>query len=203
MQIPFSEASERNKAPILEVMKTVITPNDRKLLEIGSGSGQHAIFMAPQFPFLEWWPSDRAQALLPLRNALANAKVKNIVEPTTLEIGQHEFPKVKFDLIFTANTFHIMNWKECKTLIKMMGNRLRENSRVMIYGPFKYKGEFTSESNAQFDQQLKESNALSGIRSFEDVNAAMIKNGFEFQKDHEMPANNRMLVYKRLKFEKS
>jgi cyclopropane fatty-acyl-phospholipid synthase-like methyltransferase len=203
MQIPFSEACERNKAPILEVMKTVITKDDRKLLEIGSGSGQHAIFMAPLFPSLEWWPSDLPKALLPLMKALSSAKVKNIIDPIKLEIGQHELPKVKFDLIFTANTFHIMHWKECKSLIKMMGTSLRENSRVMIYGPFKYKGEFTSESNAQFDQQLKEQDPLSGIRSFEDVNAAMIKNGFVLRKDHEMPANNRMLVYQRLKFEKN
>lgn len=203
MQIPFSEACERNKAPILEVMKTVITKDDKKLLEIGSGSGQHAIFMAPLFPLLEWWPSELPKALLPLMKGLSNANVKNILDPIKLEIGQHEFPKVKFDLVFTANTFHIMHWKECKSLIKMMGRELRENSRVMIYGPFKYKGEFTSDSNAQFDQQLKEQDSLSGIRSFEDVNGAMIKNGFELHKDHEMPANNRMLVYKRLKFVKS
>ena len=125
MQIPFSEACERNKEPILEVMKTYITKDDKSLLEIGSGSGQHALFMAPKFPLLEWWPSDRPKYILPLKKALLTTKAKNIMAPISLEIGQHEFPKVKFDLIFTANTFHIMHWKGCKTLIKIMVNRLR------------------------------------------------------------------------------
>lgn len=93
-----------------------------------------------------------------------------------------------------------MHWKECKSLIKQFGGRLREGSRVVIYGPFKYGGNFTSPSNEEFDQSLKARDPLSGIRNFEDVNNAMIKNGFELMMDVPMPANNQTLVYKRLKF---
>jgi cyclopropane fatty-acyl-phospholipid synthase-like methyltransferase len=203
MEKPYSEACDRNKEPILQVLKEVIKPDDRRLLEIGSGTGQHAVHMAPHFPFLEWYPSEVPQNISGMKLWLKESKISNIQEPTKLEIGKHEFPKLKFDIIFTANTFHIMDWKECKTLMKMMGHRLREGSRVIIYGPFKYGGEFTSESNLQFDHQLKARNPSSGIRSFEDVDNAMVRNGFELIDDHEMPANNRTLVYRRLKFQKS
>jgi hypothetical protein len=93
-----------------------------------------------------------------------------------------------------------MSWKKCKTLMKILGNRLREGSNVLIYGPFNYDGKFTSDSNAEFDKVLKERHPESGIRGFEDVNNNMNKNGFALYKDYEMPANNRMLVYTRLNF---
>lgn len=202
MEKPFSAACERNKVPILEELKKVITSTDRRLLEIGSGSGQHAIFFAPNFPFLEWFPTETAAHLSGLKLALINESIKNLQAPSRVEIGKDEFPKLKFDLIFTANTFHIMEWKECKSLVKMMGHRLRENSRAMIYGPFKYNGQYTSESNEVFDLSLKKNNPARGIRNFEDVNNIMMKNGFELLDDVSMPANNQFLIYKRLKFTK-
>jgi hypothetical protein len=93
-----------------------------------------------------------------------------------------------------------MHWKECKTLIKLLSGRLQEHGKVIIYGPFNYNGQFTAPSNEEFDKSLRQNDPLSGIRSFEDVNKAMAKQGFELVKDYEMPANNRMLVYNRLKF---
>ena len=200
MEKPYSPACERNSGPILEVMKQYITRNDQRLLEIGSGTGQHAVYLAPEFPFLEWHPTDVSANLNGMKLWFKEAGIKNIQMPVRVEIGKDDFPKLKFDIIFTANTFHIMHWKECKTLMKQMGHRLREGSRVMIYGPFKYGGEFTSPSNEEFDKSLKERDPLSGIRSFEDVNNSMAKNGFELLNDFDMPANNQMLVYSRLKF---
>jgi cyclopropane fatty-acyl-phospholipid synthase-like methyltransferase len=202
MEKPFSAACDRNKDPILEILKVFVSHEDRRLLEIGSGTGQHAVHMAPHFPFLEWYPTDVSKNLLGMKLWFKDYPKGNIQVPTRLEIGKDEFPKLKFDLIYTANTFHIMHWKECKTLMKMMGHRLREGSRVFVYGPFKYNGEFTSESNAHFDSELRLRDPLSGIRAFEDVLNAMIKNGFELLLDSDMPANNRMLVFKRLKFQK-
>lgn len=203
MEKPYSAACDRNKEPILEVLKDFISSEDRRLLEVGSGTGQHAVYFAPHFPFLEWYPSDLPRNIAGIKLWLKEANLRNIQEPVKLEIGKQEFPKLKFDIIYTSNTFHIMHWKECKTFMKMMGHRLREGSRAMIYGPFKYNGEFTSESNAKFDEQLKANDPSSGIRNFEDINNAMIKNGFELLLDHDMPANNRMLIYNRLKFQKS
>jgi len=200
MNKPFSPACERNREPILEVLKKVITKNDQRLLEVGSGTGQHAVFFAQAFPWLEWHPTDLAASLAGMKLWFDEAKLPNLQKPIRLDVSKDDFPKVKFDLVFTANTFHIMNWKECKSFMKLLGHRLREGSRFIVYGPFKYDGKFTSESNEEFDQQLKARDPLSGIRSFEDVNNVMVKNGFELLLDESMPANNQMLTYSRLKF---
>lgn len=193
-------AIDRNQGPILEVLKEVISQDNRSLFEIGSGTGQHAIFMAPQFPHIFWTTSDVTSSHKIIKENIAIAKVQNIKGPFQFEVGKDDFPRVPYDLVFTANTFHIMSWKNCKTLMKTLGTRMREGSQVIIYGPFNYEGKFTSESNAAFDKMLKEKNPESGIRAFEDVNNNMIKNGFTLYKDFEMPANNRTLVYTRLNF---
>jgi len=200
MEKPYSAACENNKDVILKVLKENILSSDRRLLEIGSGTGQHAIYFAPFFPQLEWFPTDLTANLRGMNLWVTEAKVKNIFRPQLLDVSRDDFPRLKFDVVFTANTFHIMHWKDCKTFMKMLGNRLRENSRAIFYGPFKYRGEFTSTSNAEFDASLKTKDPLSGIRAYEDVNNSMLKNGFELVHDYEMPANNRILVYKRLKF---
>ncbi len=200
---PYSPACETNKDPILNVLKDVITLEDRRLLEIGSGTGQHAVYFAPHFPQVEWYPTDVSASLKGMSLWFHEHQIRNIQKPSRLEVGKDELPKLKFDLIFTANTFHIMHWKECKSLIKMFGGRLREGSRVLIYGPFKYDGQFTSVAHEELDQELKAKDPSSGIRAFEDVNNAMIKNGFELILDVDMPENNQMLVYNRLKFRPS
>lgn len=195
-------ACDRNQGPIFEVLKEIIGDDTVKIFEIGSGSAQHAVFMAPQLKNAVWTTSDVAAHQALIKETLAKAKVENIKGPFLYEVGKDNFPRVPYDVIFTANTFHIMSWKQCKTLIKELGTRLREGSQVIIYGPFNYNGEFTSESNANFNVWLKERNPESGIRAFEDVNSNMIKNGFSLYKDYEMPANNRILVYTRLEFVK-
>lgn len=195
-------ACDRNQGPILEILKEVIGDDTVKIFEIGSGSAQHATFMAPQLKNVQWTTSDVTANHPIIKDALAKAKTDNIRGPFQYEVGKDNFPRVPYDVVFTANTFHIMSWKQCKTLMKELGTRLREGSQVIIYGPFNYNGEFTSESNANFNVWLKERNPESGIRAFEDVNANMIKNGFTLYKDYEMPANNRTLVYTRLEFVK-
>ncbi len=196
----MSPSCERNKDPILEVMKEVITEDNHVLLEVGSGTGQHAVYLAPHFPHVKWITSDVLGNHAGIKMWLDEAKVPNIARPIEFKIGKDEFPKVVVDLVFTANTFHIMHWKECKTLMKMWGHRLREGAQVMIYGPFNYNGTFSSPSNEQFDRSLKVEDPLRGIRSYDDVHNNMVKNGFALCKDYEMPANNRMLVYRRLEF---
>lgn len=195
-------ACDRNQGPILEILKEVIGDDTVKIFEIGSGSAQHATFMAPQLKNVQWTTSDVTANHPIIKDALAKAKTDNIRGPFQYEVGKDNFPRVPYDVVFTANTFHIMSWKQCKTLMKELGTRLREGSQVIIYGPFNYNGEFTSESNANFNVWLKERNPESGIRAFEDVNANMIKNGFSLYKDYEMPANNRILVFTRLEFVK-
>lgn len=202
MNKPYSAACERNKDAILEVLQKIILPTDRRLLEIGAGTGQHAVYFAPHFPQLEWYPTDLSINLAGMNLWFNEAKIINIQKPTRLDVSKDDFPKLKFDVVFTANTFHIMHWKDCKSLMKTLGHRLREGASAIFYGPFKYEGEFTSQSNAEFDASLKLSDPLSGIRAFEDVHQNMQKNGFELFEDIEMPANNRLLVFNRLKFVK-
>lgn len=202
MDKPFSPACERNRDPILEVLQEHIYQTDRRLLEIGAGTGQHAVYFAPHFPQLEWFPTDLSANLFGMKKWIDEANLPNLQRPIKLDVSKDDFPKLKFDVVFTANTLHIMHWKDCKSFMKLLGHRLRENSRAIFYGPFKYNGEFTSQSNADFDESLRAKDPLSGIRAFEDVNNNMIKNGFELVADMDMPANNRMLIFNRLKFEK-
>jgi cyclopropane fatty-acyl-phospholipid synthase-like methyltransferase len=202
MNKPYSAACDRNKDAILEVLQNIILPTDRRLLEIGAGTGQHAVHFAPHFPKLEWYPTDLSINLAGMNLWFNEARILNIQKPTRLDVSRDDFPKLKFDIVFTANTFHIMHWKDCKALMKTLGHRLREGTSAIFYGPFKYNGEFTSQSNAEFDASLKLSDPLSGIRAFEDVHHNMEKNGFELFHDLEMPANNRLLVFNRLKFVK-
>jgi cyclopropane fatty-acyl-phospholipid synthase-like methyltransferase len=203
MEKPYSASCDSNKAPILEVLYKTILPSDRRLLEIGSGTGQHAVYLAPKFPQLEWYPTDLSSNLSGMNLWFKEARIATIQKPIRLDVSKDDFPKLKFDVVFTANTLHIMHWKDCKAFMKLLGHRLREGSRAIFYGPFKYQGEFTSPGNAEFDLSLKAKDPLSGIRAFEDINNNMIKTGFELIEDYDMPANNRTLVYQRLKFQKS
>ncbi|WP_413294654.1 DUF938 domain-containing protein [Bdellovibrio sp. HCB185ZH] len=200
MEKPFSPAADRNKESILEVLKKVLRPEDQVLLEVGSGTGQHAIYFAPFFPKTTWQPTEVSENLPMLKEAIKEAGIRNIRTPYRLKIGEDDFPIRTYDAILTVNTFHIMHWKECKSFIKLISARLQEGGKVLIYGPFNYNGKFTTPSNEEFDKTLKEKDPLSGIRSFEDVLAAMFKNGFELVKDYEMPSNNRLLYFRRLKF---
>lgn len=198
----YSAAAENNKDPILEVLKKYIS-GEKRLLEIGSGTGQHAVYFAKHFPLLKWVTSDLPRNYLPLSNLLKKEQLNNLYGPEKLEIGVDDFPKGSFDFVFTANTLHIMSWKENKTLFKLLGKRLREGSLAFFYGPFKYNGDFTSESNREFDAYLKAQNISSGIRNFEDVKKNMTDYGFKLIHDHEMPVNNRLLVFAREAFQKN
>ncbi len=197
----FSETCEENKGPILAVLQDVILPSDRRLLEIGAGTGQHAVSFAPFFPFMEWHPTDLAVQIPGMGQRFKEARIPSIQVPRKLDIKKDDFPKVKFDVVFSADTLHVMHWKDCKAFMKLLGHRLREGSRAVFYGPFKYGGGFSSPTTEEFDLSLKAVDPLSGIRNFEDVNSNMLKNGFELVCDYEMPAFNRTLVYRRLKFE--
>lgn len=195
MRKSFSPSCDRNKTAILEVLKDVITKDNSKLLEVGSGTGQHASFFAAHFPNIEWHTSDLVCNHLTINSNISESNLTNIKAPISYEVGKDSFPKTPFDLLFSANTFHIMSWKKVKTLIKAFGGHLRPGSQVVIYGPFNYDGNFTSKSNEAFDHELKQKDPKSGIRSFEDVDKQMKDQGFTLSKDYEMPANNRALLY--------
>jgi hypothetical protein len=185
---PFSEASERNRAPILAILKRVF--KDRKhVLEIGSGTGQHAAYFAHELSHLVWQASDVAEHLPGIRQWIASPA------PIELDVDK-EWPALEPDAVFSANTCHIMSWPQVERVFRGI-ERMRTVETLCIYGPFSYGGKHTSESNARFDAMLRARDPASGLRDFEEIDALATAAGMTLQEDYAMPANNRLLVWTR------
>lgn len=193
---PYSESCEQNKKPILEVLNQYLHNVD-SVLEIGSGTGQHAVYFAEQFPALIWRCSDQAEYLAGIRMWLEESSATNIEGPLLLEVNQASWPVNETSAIFSANTVHIMDWPSVKNMFTGIGRVLRSGGVFCLYGPFNYNGQYSSDSNARFDMWLKQRNPLSGVRDFEALQTLAAKAGLDFVNDHEMPANNRILVWQK------
>jgi cyclopropane fatty-acyl-phospholipid synthase-like methyltransferase len=194
---PYSESCDQNRDAILQI----ITPlfEDRKnVLEIGSGTGQHAVYFAKKMPHLVWHTSDRTENHAGILAWIHEAMLDNVREPMALDVSQEEWPATEIDAVFSANTVHIMSWPEVKIFIESMGKQLPKNGLFVLYGPFNYGGNFTSESNARFDQWLKQRDPLSGVRDFEALNKLAQQVGMELENDYDMPANNRILCWRKV-----
>ena len=195
MEKPFAPSCQRNQQVILDVLKNTINSDHGNLLEIGSGTGQHAVFMAPHFSQLQWHTSDLLENHAGIKMWLADSASHNISLPIEFESGTSDFPDIDVDIVFTTNTLHIMSWQNVKTLIKQLGMHLKPGAQIVIYGPFNYKGQFTSGSNAQFDLWLKKQEQHRGIRDFESIVNLMSDAAIILKDDIEMPANNRILHF--------
>jgi hypothetical protein len=184
---PFSEASERNRDPILAILKRVL--RDRKrVLEIGSGTGQHAAYFAPELPHLVWQASDVAENLPGIREWVSN--------PSPIELDvEKDWPKLEVDAVFSANTCHIMSWPQVERMFMGIGRLAPEV--LALYGPFNYSGRATSESNARFDAILRARDPASGLRDLDDILNLAHAAGLKLEEDNAMPANNRLLVFRR------
>ncbi len=193
---PWSAASERNRDPILAVLREHFADR-RRVLEIGSGTGQHAAYFAAALPHLAWQASDRAENLPGVRLWLEQARLTNTPAPLELDVTQRQWPAARFDAVYSANTLHIMSWPEVETLFARLPEILEPDAKLAIYGPFNYGGQFTSPSNAAFDASLKAAVAHRGIRDFEAVDALARGIGFQLLEDRAMPANNRCAVWGR------
>ncbi|MDH5446302.1 MAG: class I SAM-dependent methyltransferase [Gammaproteobacteria bacterium] len=189
---PYSESCDQNQTPILEVIQPVLA-NCRQVLEIGSGTGQHAVAFARAMPQLTWHTSDCPENHPGIHLWLEEAGLENISLPIALDVLQDDWPGYAVDAIFTANTAHIMHWPEVEAMFMGGGKMLNEGGHFLMYGPFNYNGQFTSESNAQFDLWLKARDPLSGIRHFEEIDGQANKAGMSLKNDFTMPANNRIL----------
>jgi SAM-dependent methyltransferase len=183
---PFSEACERNRAPILAVLKRIFADR-RRVLEIGSGTGQHAAYFAPELPHLKWIASDVAEHLPGIRMWG--------MEPIELDVDK-PWPALDVDAVFSANTAHIMSWPQVERMFEGVARILAPGGVFALYGPFHYGGRATSESNARFDAMLRTCDPQSGVRNFEDVDALARRCGLALVEDNPMPANNRLLVWK-------
>ena len=165
---------------------------DRKrVLEIGSGTGQHAAYFAPELPHLAWQASDVAEYLPGIRMWVGGGPA-----PIDLDVDK-PWPAVDADAVFSANTAHIMSWPQVERMFEGAGRLLPTGALFALYGPFHYGGRATSESNARFDVMLRSRDPLSGVRNFEDVRALARRCGLAFLEDNAMPANNRLLVFRK------
>lgn len=190
---PFSESCERNKEPILAVLREVFE-RPGGVLEIGSGTGQHAVHFARAMPELVWQTSDLPASHPGIRLWLDEVALPNLLPPLNLDVGGI-WPAEPFDYVFSANTLHIMSWTEVVLFFACVSNLLKTGGRLAVYGPFNYGGKYTSDSNARFDEWLKSRDARSAIRNFEQVDGLAQRTGLNLLSDIAMPANNHILVW--------
>ncbi|MGB5179223.1 MAG: DUF938 domain-containing protein [Gammaproteobacteria bacterium] len=190
----YSQACEENKEPILAVIREVFA-DAHNILEIGSGTGQHAVYFAGQLPHLSWQPTDLAENHASIQAWREESGLENVLAPIDLDVTAGPWPTGAYDGLFSANTMHIMSLEAVQSLFSGTGNLLQTGALCCLYGPFNYDGAFTSDSNKQFDSWLKQRDPASGIRDFEVIAELAETNGFVLQDDHEMPVNNRLLVW--------
>ena len=195
MDKPDAPSCERNREPILAVLRQHFADR-RRVLEIGSGTGQHAVFFAAALPQLEWQASDREDNLPGIRAWRDEAALPNLSAPIALDVGG-PWPSQRYDAVFSANTLHIMSWQEDERLFAGLPDVMTDDAKLVVYGAFNYGGRFTSESNAAFDAWLKARGAHQGIRDFEAVDALARRAGLRLVEDRAMPSNNRCLVWQR------
>ncbi len=197
MNKPFSQACENNKHPILGVLKDVFNL-PCELLEIGSGTGQHATFFAEHLPHITWQPTDQAEYLEDISQWINEADLANLKNPLKLDVRDNPWPYQQLEAVFTANTLHIMGWEEVEIFFARLGEYLQPNAKFCSYGPYNKNGTYTSESNARFDQWLKQRDPVSGIRHIEDLVALGKLNKIELINEVAMPANNFCLVWQKV-----
>jgi cyclopropane fatty-acyl-phospholipid synthase-like methyltransferase len=196
MQFSVSEAADRNKGPILAILSQAFE-DTRRVLEIGSGTGQHALHFAAHLPHLSWQPSDTGEYLSALRERLRQEGGANLLPVIELDVRANPWPVTSVDGIFSANTLHIMSWSSVEEFFRGAGSVLSAQAVLCVYGPFRYGGRYTSDSNAAFDDYLRKRDPVSGIRDFEALDDLAHRQGLRAVADHPMPANNQLLVWKR------
>lgn len=195
---PFSQACENNKDPILQVIRTVFN-RPATVWEIGSGTGQHACYFARSLPHIQWQPTDLEDRLPGMHLWLEEAQLANVNPPLKLDVAEPQWPCQAIEGLFTANTLHIMSWEKVELFFQRLSDYLIQEAPVCIYGPFNYHGTYTSDSNARFDRWLKERDPVSGIRDFEAIELLAQQNGLTLVSDFAMPANNRLLIFNKMK----
>jgi hypothetical protein len=195
-QKPYSQACENNKEPILAVLRRVFA-DPATVWEIGSGTGQHAVHFGAALPYLTWQPTDLPENLDGMSRWFDEAGLDNILAPLSLDVLDDPWPCDSLEAAFTANSLHIMGWAEVETFFDRLGRYLRPGALFCSYGPFNIDGEYTSESNARFDAWLKARNPVSAIRDITALVALARAMDMELLEDNAMPANNKLLVWRK------
>lgn len=191
----FSEAADRNKEPILGVLRQLVpTKSPVQVLEIGSGTGQHAVYFGAELPGISWQTSDLLDGLATIAARVREARLRNVLLPIELDVVQFPLDR-SYDLVYTANTAHIMSTREVEHMIAGVAQVLEPGGLFVLYGPVNRNGEFTSESNRQFDHQLRARAGHMGLRDDRYLDQLAAQHGMERISDFDMPANNRILVW--------
>ncbi len=194
--LPLSEACERNKGPILQVLAVVLAAS-RSVLEVGSGTGQHALHFSSQLPHLSWQPTDTGEYLPLLRRRLQQPeRPPNLREPLELDVRLQPWSVEPVDAVFSANTLHIMEWRAVEEFFHGVGAVLSRPGLLCVYGPFRYGGRYTSPSNESFDRFLQNRDPRSGVRDFDALDTLAQAEGLQLQANHALPANNQLLVWR-------
>ena len=194
----YSQSCVQNQVPILNIIKPLLT-NAATVFEVGSGTGQHAVYFAKHLPHLIWQSSDQDQYLNSINSWIDDAKLDNTPMAIPLDVtNTGTWPSIEVDVIFSANTTHIMSWEMVVDFFQGVGKMLNPGGMFILYGPFNYNGEYTSQSNANFDLWLKDRDPNSAIRDFEALNKLATEAELILVNDYEMPANNRILYWKKI-----
>lgn len=193
---PYAESCDINQGPILDVLRDIFADRLR-VLELASGTGQHAVHFGRAFPHLSWQTSELKQNHAGIQMWLDEAQLPNVISPLHIDANDEHWPVTRCDAIFNANTVHILSWPEVERLFAGIGRVLDRGGILCLYGPFNYGGKFTSDSNARFDAWLKSRDPNSGVRDFEALNALAEAQRMTLRHDFEMPLNNRTLVWQR------
>jgi len=188
----YVESCQRNKVPILEVLREILT-EPGLVLEIGSGTGQHAAYFAEHLPHMRWQPTDLAENLPSIRAWVADAGATNLLSPLILDLLADEWPVIRAQAAVCINTIHIVAWPAVEQLFAGVAHTLDAGGIFYVYGPYRYRQRALEPSNEQFDHLLKVRDPASGIRQFEAVNELALANGLRLAGDRAMPANNRSI----------
>jgi len=188
----YSPSCERNKEPILEVLREILTVPGL-VLEIGSGSGQHAVHFAHSLPHVQWQPTDVDDCLPGISAWRAEAGLANLREPLALDLFSDSWPLAMAQAIVCINTIHIVSWRGVERLFAGAGRLLAPGGVMYVYGPYRYADRPLEASNEEFDRWLKARDPASGVRLFENVNRLAGQNGLKLAGDRAMPANNRSI----------
>lgn len=195
---PYAPACDRNRDPILAVLREHFADRSR-VLELGSGTGQHAVHFAAAMPHLSWQTSEaQPEHLDGIRMWLDEAGLPNTPPPVALDVTRAEqWPAWQADAVFTANTLHYMPWPSVQALLANLPRVMTRGAKLAVYGPFNIDGHYTSDSNAQFDVWLKQRDPRFAIRELEAVDALAAAQGLRLIEQRPMPANNFCVVWQR------
>lgn len=194
--LPHAPAAERNRGPILTVLERHLSPGDR-VLEVGSGTGQHASAFVRGLPGVRWLPTDRAEVLPGLRARVEYEALEGVEAPRVLDVRTGPWPRGPFDAAFTANTCHIMAWDEVTAMFEGVARVLRSGGRFLVYGPFLERGVVPAEGNRRFDESLRRADPRQGLRELQSLESHARRHHLVLSRREAMPANNLILVFTR------